>query len=93
MVINTSGANEYLDFPEALGNDRLSEFEAFRHFEFPLELKAQLNSKLLRDFLRFYLYISFLESQSHISMGLFSNIHRAWMSIDSDLYLWRFDTK
>uniref|UniRef100_A0A914Q9P2 Nucleoporin Nup133/Nup155-like N-terminal domain-containing protein n=1 Tax=Panagrolaimus davidi TaxID=227884 RepID=A0A914Q9P2_9BILA len=41
-------------------------------------------------------YVDFkdvFESQSHISMGLFSTIGRAWMSVDGDLFFWKFDTK
>uniref|UniRef100_A0A914YQC0 Nucleoporin Nup133/Nup155-like N-terminal domain-containing protein n=1 Tax=Panagrolaimus superbus TaxID=310955 RepID=A0A914YQC0_9BILA len=77
-IINSSGVKEenYVDFKEAFGTERLSEFEPSRYFEFPQELRHQLN-----------------KSQSHISMGLFANIGRAWMSVDSDLFFWRFDTK
>uniref|UniRef100_A0A914QMI6 Nucleoporin Nup133/Nup155-like N-terminal domain-containing protein n=1 Tax=Panagrolaimus davidi TaxID=227884 RepID=A0A914QMI6_9BILA len=76
-VITSSGVkeNEYIDFKGVFGNERLSEFEPFRYYEFPQELRHQLN-----------------KSQSHISMGLFSTIGRAWMSVDGDLFFWKFDT-
>jgi hypothetical protein len=31
--------------------------------------------------------------QSNFSTGLLPSIMRAWMSIDSDLYLWNFENK
>uniref|UniRef100_A0AC35G9Z2 Nucleoporin Nup133/Nup155-like N-terminal domain-containing protein n=1 Tax=Panagrolaimus sp. PS1159 TaxID=55785 RepID=A0AC35G9Z2_9BILA len=76
-AITSSGVqeNEYVDFKGVFGNERLSEFEPFRYYEFPQELRHQLN-----------------KSQSHISMGLFSTIGRAWMSVDGDLFFWKFDT-
>lgn len=30
-------------------------------------------------------------SHFHSKQGLFPDIHRAWMTIDSDLYLWSYD--
>lgn len=31
------------------------------------------------------------DMQCHCMMGLFPDIHRAWLTIDSDIYIWTYE--
>lgn len=75
------------DYPDvnSLG---VQEISLLRHNAIPEELRDQLNRKSILN-----LYKIFLEMKSNVSMGLFPEISRIWMTIDSDLFLWNSETK
>lgn len=58
---------------------------------FPQELEDQFKRMLYLKYI--YNFVLFKDMQSNFSIGLFPSISRAWMAIDSDLFLWNFETK
>lgn len=85
--LRTSGSMEmeYRDF-NALG---VEEFTVLSRLPLRQELKDQLQSGLDG----YSNALSVPDMQSNCAFGIFPEISRAWMSVDSDLFLWNFEQK
>lgn len=41
----------------------------------------------------YFLNVYFLDMQCHCMMGLFTDISKAWLTIDSDIYVWSYENE
>lgn len=59
----------------------------------PAEIKEHFNRILflVNVLIVSLFFLTILDLQCHCMMGLFAEIHRAWLTIDTDIYMWTYE--
>lgn len=98
-MATASGLNDF-DYQSlttlSSGLKSLNQIETVNKIPIPPEVMEHFNRKILFTFecrCIFYASILFLDINCHCMMGLFPEIGRAWLTIDSDIYVSEFAFK